>query len=738
MPRAPDRVESTVPPPSPGSPGPGSPLRLGTFLGVFTPTVLTILGAMMYLRIGWVVGNGGLGGALAIVVLSNAITLVTGLSLSALSTNMRVGVGGAYYLISRSLGLELGGALGIPLYLSQVLSITMYAYALAETARFAWPGAPVELLAALIILGVLALAQRSTVLALKAQLPIMALIALSILSLVLGEGGGAARVPFAGGWEDGGFWAVFAVFFPAVTGVLAGVGMSGDLADPGRSIPRGVLAAVGVGFVVYMGIPVVLAHGADPAELRSDPLIWTKLARFGWLVLPGMWGAILSSAIGSVLTAPRTLQALAGDHVVPTLFSRTDEAGEPVFALRFSGGIALAAVLLGDLNAVATVVTMFFLTTYGMLNLAAALEELVKDPSFRPRIRVPWWVSLAGAVGCFVAMAAINPGALLVALLVEGAIWWWLNSRVLRAAWGDLRTGLWFALARASLLRIHHARRDPRNWRPHVLVFTRDLERSLGMVELAAHFSQDRGIVTVATLLQGDPRELHPVAERLAERNAGILDEAGIMAFPEAITVPDLETGFAVVAQANGYASLASNVVMFGWPEDDAGLARLLREVRYLAELDKSTVIVRPSSRPRRREDADIVVWWKGREHNGDLMLLFAWLLSLGPGWGGRRIVLKSVVDDEEEARAMRTSCRLMLDEIRIDARVEVAVRPRDRDVAEVIRQRSRDAELVFLGLAIPGPGEEAGYASRVRAMLEDLPTAVLVRNAGPFRGMLV
>ena len=247
-----------------------------------------------------------------------------------------------------------------------------------------------------------------------------------------------------------------------MTGILAGLGLSGDLKDPERSIPTGVFASVLVGFLVYFTVPFVLASGASMEQLQNNPMVWTEIAPAP-LVMGGLWGAILSSAIGSILAAPRTLQALADDNLVPAAFGRVDPVkGEPMFALWVSGAVALVAVALGDLNAVASVVTMFFLTTYGMLNLASALESLVADPAFRPKIKVPWWVSLIGCAGCFVAMFSIHPVACFVAIVVEGLIWWALSRRALRTTWGDLRSGLWFTMARFAMLKLNQSKHDPR------------------------------------------------------------------------------------------------------------------------------------------------------------------------------------------------------------------------------------------------------------------------------------
>jgi amino acid transporter len=280
--------------------GPG----LGTFGGVFTPSILTILGVIMYLRLGWVVGNVGLGGTLLIVTLASAITFLTGLSVSAISTDQQIRTGGAYYMISRSLGVEVGGAVGIPLYLAQALSMALYTVGFAESVERVFPALDEKTVGIVTTLLVALLALRSARTAIRAQYFIMGAIALSLLSLLLGSPlaepvseattAGVATEPF---------WVVFAVFFPAVTGIMAGVNLSGDLRNPTRSIPIGTLAAIGVGFVVYMTIPILLASRADQASLLADPLIMRRVSFWGDAILLGVWGATLSSAVGSILGA---------------------------------------------------------------------------------------------------------------------------------------------------------------------------------------------------------------------------------------------------------------------------------------------------------------------------------------------------------------------------------------------------------------------------------------------------
>lgn len=717
------------------------PRKLGAFLGVFTPSILTILGVIMYLRFGWVVGNEGLIRTFFIVIIANSITLITAFSVSAVATNMRVGVGGAYYIISRSLGIEIGGAIGLPLFLSQALSITLYSFGLAESLRFVWPEAPIQWLTAVIIIAITLLSLRGAGLALKAQIPIMVGIALSLLSLAIGANKLATApetILLTASDQSPGFWFVFAVFFPAVTGILAGISMSGDLRRPQRDIPRGTIAAVIVGFIVYMGVPILLAIGSDRNALISDSLIWTRIAAVGWLVLPGLWGAILSSAIGSILGAPRTLQALAMDRIVPHIFARRSKSGEPYQAIIISSAIGLAAVLMGDINVVAPVLTMFFLTTYGMVNLVAGLESLVGDPSYRPKIRVHWSISLIGGIACFAVMFLINKIAFVVAMLVETLIYFTLRRRALSVTWGDVRRGIWMALSRTAMLRLREFPEKPRNWRPNILLFAGDIEKRLDLVKFAQWFGQNKGIVTVCNMIEGDiSTEIAQVENRTREMTR-FIQARNLMVFPEVDIVSDFENGVKVITQANGMAGLVANTLMFGWSQNRDRVAELLRIMREVSYLHKSMIIcrIKPRNVYERRHTIDL--WWGGQQRNGDIMLLLSHLLSLNADWHNCIITIKSIARTAEEQESIIRQLDTMIPEVRIKCRRQVLLESHEIPVQEIIHRESRDAEVVFLGLAIPAVGKEPEYAERLEQLIEPLGTVVLVKNSSMFIGDLV
>ncbi len=720
--------------------------KLGTFLGVFLPTVLTILGVIMYLRFGWVLGHMGILRTLLIVLIANVITFITALSFSAVATNIRVGVGGAYYMISRSLGLEIGGAIGLPLFLSQAFSVTLYSFGLAESLRILWPGVPVQIAAFIIVAGVGALAFKGAAIALKVQIPLLFLIAISLVALIVGvaEGNQATLMgpETAEAGVNPGFWVVFAIFFPAVTGIMAGLGLSGDLRDPGKSIPVGAISATLTGLAVYLGIPFLLVVGATDIALRGDPMVWTKIAPLGAVViLPGLWGAIFSSAVGSVLGAPRTLQALSLDGLAPkVLAGRPDGKGEPVFGLIVTLVIALGAVLLGDLNAVALVVSMFFLTVYGMVNLVAAMEQVSGDPSWRPKIRVPWYVSLFGALACFAVMFLIHATAATVAIGVELLLWLILNRREREAEWGDARRGMYEALIRWSLLRLATRPISARNWRPHILVFAENVDRHLELVRFGTWFSQGRGVVTVCELLVGDL--LDPEVKSLDRREQvqRSLEREGLVAFAEVDVVEDVISGMAHVAQANGMAGLHSNTVLVGWPGSAERIEEVMHVVQRLDRLQKSVILGRIQSGmdPRQSRHREIHVWWGGLQRNGDLMLLLAHLLKRNPEWRNATIRVLSLASNDHMKEETERHLEAFLPEVRIDAKCTVRLLPEGERVSTIIHEESAEADVVFLGLQVPGLGQEAATVERLTTLAEGLRTVFFVRNSSPFGGELV
>lgn len=723
---------------------PSSGAGLGTFGGVFTPSILTILGVIMYLRFGWVVGNVGLVGTLLIVTLSTSITLLTALSISSIATDKRVRVGGAYYMISRSLGIETGGAVGIPLYLAQALSVALYTLGFAESVVRVAPALNERMVAGVVTLLVAGLALKSAAIAIKAQYFIMAAIAISLLSFAFGHPLEATHVELWGAPPhlSQPFWDVFAVFFPAVTGIMAGVNMSGDLRNPSRSIPVGTIAAVLVGYLIYMGLPILLAGRADATTLISDPLIMRKMAFWGDAILLGVWGATLSSAMGSVLAAPRVLQAIARDGVLPrslaVLGRGAGEDDTPRIGTVVTLTVALAGVALGDLNVVAPVLTMFFLATYLVLNLAAGIEGFLGSPSFRPSFRVHWILSLAGAVGCLGVMLLINTIATIVASASILAVYVWLERRELQSAWGDVRRGIWMALGRAALLRVG-SEPEPKNWRPHILVLSGAPTRRWPLIELATSLSHSRGLVTVSTVVSGESWNAGRQA-RMERAIGDFLARRGVQALVRVIGAPDRYEGARRLVSSYGLGALSPNTVLLGASSRMEDRRRYCDTVASFQEAGRNVLILRDEGERGFCERERIDVWWGGLQANGGLMLICGYLLATSVPWRGAEMVVKLVVPNEVAAEAARTELDGVIRRLRIGARADVIVR-RGREFGDIVRESSAGADLVFMGMARAESGAAfADYYEKVQERTRGLPPTVFALASGnvPFAQVLL
>ncbi|MBN1346434.1 MAG: hypothetical protein JXQ73_27345 [Phycisphaerae bacterium] len=691
--------------------------RLGTFGGVFVPNVLTILGVIMFLRTGWVVGKAGLQGALLILLIANAITLLTALSLAAVATNTKVGVGGAYFLISRSLGLEVGGSVGVPLYFAQAISVAFYLVGFSESLQGVMPGVDVRVTASAALGVFFIIAWVGASLAVKAQYLILVLLTFSLASFFTGY----TPVPdpaqnWAPAYGQGHtIWTVFAIFFPAVTGIMSGVSMSGDLRNPSVSIPRGTIAAVLLTFVIYAAQMVWLSLNADRSDLVADSLIMRRIASVPSLILAGLWAASLSSGLASLVAAPRTLQALSLDRVMPRRLAKgIGASSEPRVALIATALIAEACILIGDLNLIAPVITMFFLTTYGTVNFVAGVERLVLNPSYRPVFKVHWIPSLLGALGCVFVMFLINVWATLAAIVVIGGIYGFLARVRFRTAWGDVRSGLWFVATRSTMLRFEASRQHVRNWRPALLVLSGAPSTRLDLIQFARWIEADRGLLFLAQVVTGEWEKLLPRHQGVKQALQDFIKDHGLSAFGTTVIADDFEHGVATLLQVTGLGQFQPNTVMMGWSEDAVRQAAFARAVRRILELERN-LIVFAEAEPDQQLDPVIDVWWYAKD-NGSLMLTLAHLLRSNRRWHGHRIRVSRIITDEAGEGAAEEGTRELLAGFRIETDVRVIVS--EEPPLEVIARASERSEVCFAGIAVERIAEQdnplAAYADLV------------------------
>lgn len=502
----------------------GSDRKFGTFAGVFVPTTLTILGAIMYLRLGWVVGNAGLGGAVLIILLAHIITICTGLSVSSIATNIRVGAGGAFAIISQSLGLEVGGSISVPLYLAQAISTSLYVFAFAEGWQRIFPGSSQVWVVLATFIALFLIAYASATLASRVQFLILAVVGFSLFSILLGsfptavQPGMVQSPTLWGAFPDGDFWYVFSVFFPAVTGIMAGISLSGDLKEPRRSIPIGTMSAISLALLIYLALAFWLARVATPADLLANTTIMVDKAYFGWAVLAGLLGATFSSALGSMLAAPRVMQALGEHGILPhgQFFALETEDGEPRKAMIATGMVALASILFaltgGGLNSVAPLLTMFFLITYFMLNAVVLVEQMLGMVSFRPTFAIPRAIPLIGMLGCLLAMFLVNPIFGLVAIAATAGIYGYLLHRQLNAPWEDVRSGLFLSIAHWAAKQVRlMPQASERTWSPNILAPVTSTQSLMGSYRFLRAIALPQGSVHALGIYA--PNERQQVAD---------------------------------------------------------------------------------------------------------------------------------------------------------------------------------------------------------------------------------
>ncbi|MGB7876292.1 MAG: amino acid permease [Anaerolineales bacterium] len=685
--------------------------KFGMFAGVFTPTVLTILGAIMYLRTGWVVGNAGLGGAIIIILLAHVITVATGLAVSSVVTNTRVGAGGAFAIISQSLGLEVGGSVGIPLFLAQGISIALYVLAFTESWLRIFPNHPEVLVAILTFAAVFAIVYISAQFASKTQFLILGLVGLSLFSVflasfpILGQTGFTETPVFIGEFKDADFWETFSVFFPAVTGIMVGISMSGSLRKPREDIPTGTMSAIGLTLLVYLALTYWLSRIASPEELITNTTLMVDKALWDWSILAGMLGATFSSALGSLVAAPRVMRALALHNIIPfsDYFSKVSDDGEPRQAMFFAGGIGfialLAALAGGGLDAIAGIITMFFLITYGMLNVVVLIEQTLNTISFRPTISVPRVVPFIGMLGCTFVMFLVNPGFSLVAIVLVLGIYVYLARRHLATLDSDVRSGLFESIAEWAVKRTREMQAAPeRTWKPVILVPVRSADTLSGSYLFLRAMAAPKGTVQALGIY---PQDEGYKLEGLELLTKAFRDD-GIYAQATLLEEDDFVNGIRVTTQVLRNTFYRPNILFLHLrPKSDLDELQQLIDETAAYQMGIALLARHPIVELGREQLINVWVSdqgpdWKHElyESNLDLALLLAY--QLAQNWQGRITLCMAVPDDETKEKASKFLTRLVsLARLPKDTEIVISILPFKDAVAQAPR-----ADLDIFGLS--------------------------------------
>jgi len=711
--------------------------KFGTFGGVFTPTLLTILGVIMFLRLGWVVGNAGLIGALLIIVISYAITLATALSMSAITTNIKLGAGGAYAIISQALGLEVGGSLGIPRYVSQGLAVTMYIFGFREGWLMIFPDHPAFLIDLITFIVLFAIAYKSADLAIKTQYIVMVVIFLSLISIVIAATQGSMTISenalkwgdFSGveGSTNEKFWLVFAVFFPASTGIMAGANMSGELKDPRKSIPSGTLWAIGLSFIVYILLAIWISFSASEYELVNNFNIIIEKSFFPPLVIAGVLGATFSSALASLIGSSRILFAMGQHRVLPKgeWLEYQDKAGQPRNAMIVTGVLIFTTMLLRDLNAIAPLVTMFFLITYAMLNVVVIIEQRLGLISFRPIFVVHKSIPWLGLITSLLAMFIINPTMSLVSWVLMFFVYNILSRSNLETKFEDVRSGLFTSFAEWAAKRTaENAHEQQRSWKPNLLIPVMNAATVQGSFSIIKDIAYPKGsAVLMGVGDEGDEKE-----KQKLDYIAKSFKQAEVFSSTIIMRTSNFAEGVNFGNQALTGAFFRPNIIFLNMLEKEQAITDYPLIIKEATRLQLGVILYMPHPVAMLGQKQLINVWIKSRSpkwdiddarFNPNLALLTAY--KLYSNWGAK-VRLITVIEDESETKIAKEFLQTLTDLARLPIQERIVM---SGNFQEKLLEAPM-ADLNIFGMEVE-PNFEA-----YRKMSLDMSTSCFfVRNSG-------
>jgi hypothetical protein len=525
---------------------------------------------------------------------------------------------------------------------------------------------------------------------------------------------------------------MFALFFPAATGIMAGANMSGDLRDPAKSLPLGTFAAIGVTALVYLGLIVLLAGGVDRADLIANSLIMNDVAVWPALIIAGVFAATLSSALGSMLGAPRIMQAFARDRVFKSLHflgRGSGMADEPRRATILTALVSQAAIMLGDLNAIAPIITMFFMVTYGTLNLACFYEYYSGNPSFRPRFKYSnWWLALLAAIGCLIAMLLIDAVWAVVSLIAMAGLYWSIRRKGIEARGGDVHSGMAFERARLALLKLESEPVHAKNWRPIILALGAASAGRRRILEFGQWLTAGRGVLSLGQVVSEGSEDRIARGEKIERVVRQTISDEGIEAFPAVVVDDELLDGLKSLLLCHGIGGVRPNTVLLGWSNNTEKLERFSSILRLCERLRRNIVVVKSEVEAEDWEapSGEIHIWWHGRR-NGPLMLLLAHLLTQNDEFRRRTTRLIHVIPQESGREQARAYLAETAERARLEIEPMIVVSENER---EAMLNLSKNAAVVFLGFDPPAKGDHIPFFQDIEVLTEGLDEVILVSSA--------
>lgn len=711
-----------------------APTGFGMFFGVFVPNVTMMFGVILFLRLGIILGNIGITKFSAIILISIVTMVITSLSIAMIVTNMRVGGGGIYYILSRSLGMELGGAIGIALSLSQVITVSLcvsgFAYSLTsflDTSSFWLSFTSVEI-CALVILSLIAFVSADFTL--KAQFLIFLLLSANIISVFFSVPATSTTLSESSALYPSGlkFWEAFGLFYPALTGIEAGMGLSGNLKNPSRSLWLGSLLSLVFVAAVYYGISLFLYTNTPLEDLKAAPMILIDISRVPNLIYMGIWAATLSSALGALIGGPRMLQSIANDGVIPSIFGRTfGKYQEPRFALALTFAISLILILFTTIDQILPIQAMICLISYGTLNFVAGLAELIHSPRWRPTVRIPFWVSLIGGSLCLVLMFMINPMWSFITIILVSGIYFLLRFLCLDVSFQDFRENIIFYFSRFAVYHLSKSEDHAYHWHPKLLVFSNAPTTQTNMLHLASSFTKRSGLMTIASVLPlswAEEGELDHTKKAIEDYLAKI----DIFCLVETQAYSNPQEGIENLIKSYGLGSLEPNTIMFNLSENE-DLDALIHIINVCKLYSKNLILFKDSAQtPNKLFDSpyinpkNIHIWWD-HEYSGnfEIMLSFVHTLTSGRVWKKSDVSLIGLFQDESTKQHLMEYFQDFMKTSRVQLNPQLFVGNPNVDPLDELVKHSATADLTVIPLK-PIEDDLILYKEYLRLLFDKIP----------------
>ncbi|OVA14992.1 Amino acid permease/ SLC12A domain [Macleaya cordata] len=727
-----------------GRPKPND-VKLGTLMGVFVPCLQNILGIIYYIRFTWIVGMAGIGESLLLVSFCGLCTFLTGISLSAIATNGAMKGGGPYYLIGRALGPEVGVSIGLCFFLGNAVAGSMYVLGAVETFLDAVPaagifrgsvtsvnatsgvaesiqtpsihdlqvyGIVVTILLCFIVFGGVKMINRvapaflipvlfsvfcifAGIFIAKKDQPSPGITGLSAKTFKDNWSSDYQRTTSSGVPDPDGeiYWnfnAMVGLFFPAVTGIMAGSNRSASLKDTQRSIPIGTLAATLTTSALYLISVLFFGALATREKLLKDRLLTATVA---WpipaIIYVGIILSTLGAALQSLVGAPRLLAAIANDDILPVLnYFKVADGNEPYLATLFTAFICISCVVIGNLDLITPTITMFFLLCYAGVNLSCFLLDLLDAPSWRPRWKFHHWsLSLLGALLCIVIMFLISWSFTVVALALASLIYYYVSLKGKAGDWGDGFKSAYFQLALRSLRSLGASQVHPKNWYPIPLIFCRPwgkLPENVPCHPKLADFAncmkkKGRGMSIFVSILDGDYHECAEDAKTACRQLSTYIDYKRCEGVAEIVVAPNMSDGFRGIVQTMGLGNLKPNIIVMRYPEiwRRENLieipATFVGIINDCIVANKAVVIVKGLDEwpnEYQRQYGTIDLYWIVRD--GGLMLLLSQLLLTKDSFESCKIQVFCIAEEDTEAEELKADVRKFLYDLRMQAEVIV------------------------------------------------------------------